>query len=60
MKLLREGQLEDFFETLEAMFSAIPYVLSSRQDERETAPTYFYTAFYLMLVASGGRSEMKC
>lgn len=52
MKYLRNEQLDDFFECLDSMFAAIPYVLSSQQDE-----SYFHTAFYLMVAASGGAAR---
>jgi hypothetical protein len=45
---LRQGKLEVFFETLNAIFAAIPYTLNARRDE-----AYFHTIFYLLLTASG-------
>lgn len=52
---LRNGDLDAFFATMHAIFAAIPYSLSSGQDE-----AYFHTVFYLMLSASGvdARSEL--
>jgi hypothetical protein len=45
---LRQGKLEAFFETLSAIFAAIPYTLNARRDE-----AYFHTIFYLLLTATG-------
>jgi hypothetical protein len=50
-QLARHLQREDlaaFFETVRAIFAAIPYTLSSQRDE-----AYFHTIFYLALTASG-------
>ncbi len=45
---LRREQLDAFFETLTAIFAAIPYDIEAKRDE-----AYFHTLFYLMLTASG-------
>jgi hypothetical protein len=45
---LRQGKLEAFFETVNAIFAAIPYTLNTRRDE-----AYFHTIFYLLLTATG-------
>ncbi len=45
---LQQETFETFFETVAAIFAAIPYTLSSQKDE-----AYFHTLFYLMVSASG-------
>ena len=45
---LRREDFEAFFETMTAIFAAIPYDLESKRDE-----AYFHTLFYLVLSASG-------
>jgi hypothetical protein len=45
---LRQGKLEAFFETLNAILATIPYTLNARRDE-----AYFHTIFYLLLTATG-------
>ncbi len=52
---LIEENLEAFFETITAMFAAIPYTLESKRDE-----AYFHMAFFLIVSASGvnARSEV--
>ncbi len=45
---LRAQNWPAFFDTIHAIFAAIPYTLSAPQDE-----AYFHTLFYLMLTASG-------
>ncbi len=39
---------EAFFETVQAVFGSIPYILSAHRDK-----AYFHTLFYLMVSASG-------
>ncbi|MDM8537893.1 AAA family ATPase [Desulfobacterales bacterium HSG17] len=52
---LNQENLDDFFETITAIFASIPYVLESKRDE-----AYFHTAFFLIVSASGvnARSEV--
>ena len=45
---LRHENFDVFFETLTAIFAAIPYDIESKRDE-----AYFHALFYLMLTASG-------
>jgi len=55
---LGQEDYKSFFETVRAIFGAIPYPLESKRDE-----AYFHTLFYLMVSASGvdARSEvMTC
>ncbi len=54
-KHLREERFEAFFETIRAIFAAIPYPLQTKRDE-----AYYHTVFYLMVSASGvdARSEV--
>ncbi|MEZ4528701.1 MAG: ATP-binding protein [Desulfobacterales bacterium] len=55
---LGQEDYKSFFETVTAIFGAIPYTLESKRDE-----AYFHTLFYLMVSASGvdARSEvMTC
>jgi len=57
-KYLREEDFDAFFETVTAIFSAIPYALNARRDE-----AYFHTMFYLMVSASGadvGNEVLTC
>jgi hypothetical protein len=45
---LAQEDFEAFFETMTAIFAAIPYDIESKRDE-----AYFHTIFYLMMSASG-------
>ncbi|GAK61720.1 AAA-ATPase [Candidatus Vecturithrix granuli] len=45
---LRHEDFDAFFETMTAIFAAIPYDIESKRDE-----AYFHALFYLMLTASG-------
>jgi len=45
---LRTEDFSAFFETMQAIFSSIPYDIESQRDE-----AYFHTIFYLMMSASG-------
>ncbi len=45
---LRRKEFDAFFETMTAIFAAIPYDLEAKRDE-----AYFHTLFYLMMAASG-------
>jgi len=45
---LEKKQFETFFETMTAIFAAIPYDIEAKRDE-----AYFHTLFYLMMTASG-------
>jgi len=45
---LREENFDAFFETVTAIFAAIPYTLNTNRDE-----AYFHTLFYLMVSAAG-------
>ena len=49
---LAEENFEAFFETVTAVFAAIPYTLNTKRDE-----AYFHTLFYLMVSASGTDAE---
>jgi len=51
-KYLMEEDFKAFFETVTAIFAAVPYSLNSRRDE-----AYFHTMFYLMVSASGTDAE---
>lgn len=54
--LLRAERLDDFFESMTAIFAAIPYTLKTERNE-----AWFHTIFYLMVSASAGaaaRSEV--
>ena len=46
--LLRKKDFDAFFETMTAIFAAIPYDIEAKRDE-----AYFHTLFYLMMAASG-------
>jgi len=48
---LLQEKLDDFFETVSAIFASIPYVLETKRDE-----AYFHTIFYLMVCASGANA----
>lgn len=52
---LRAGDLNAFFETVNAIFATIPYTLKGEPNE-----AWFHTLFYLMVAASGvhARSEI--
>ncbi len=52
---LKSGNFDTFFETVNAIFAAIPYTLKTERNE-----AYFHTLFYLMMSASGvdARSEV--
>ena len=45
---LRRKEFDAFFETMSAIFAAIPYDIEAKRDE-----AYFHTLFYLMMAASG-------
>ncbi len=45
---LRDNNFEAFFETMTAIFAAIPYDIEPKRDEAS-----FHTLFYLMITASG-------
>ena len=47
-KYLEEDDFESFFNTVNTIFTSIPYTLNTKRDE-----AYFYTFFYLMVSASG-------
>ncbi len=49
---LRQENFDAFFETITAIFAAIPYTLNTQRDE-----AYFHTLFYLMVSASGADAE---
>ena len=51
-KYLRGEDFDAFFETVTAIFAAIPYTLGAKRDE-----AYFHTLFYLMVSASGADVE---
>lgn len=46
--LLRKQDFDAFFETMTAIFAAIPYDIEAKRDE-----AYFHTLFYLIMAASG-------
>jgi len=57
-KYLREEDFDAFFETVTAIFAAVPYTLNTNRDE-----AYFHTMFYLMMSASGadvGTEVLTC
>ena len=45
---LKKQQFETFFETMTAIFAAIPYDIETKRNE-----AYFHTLFYLIMAASG-------
>lgn len=47
-KFLRDGEIESFIETVQAILAGIPYSQIAGQGE-----AFYHTAFYLMLTASG-------
>jgi hypothetical protein len=49
---LQEENLEAFFETLRAIFAAIPYDIQTKRDEG-----YYHTLCYLALSATGGAAQ---
>lgn len=49
---LQEEDLDAFFETLKAIFAAIPYDIQTRRDEG-----YYHTLCYLALAATGGAAQ---
>jgi len=49
---LQAENFEAFFESLTAIFAAIPYDIQTNRDE-----AYYHTLFYLMISASGGTSQ---
>ena len=51
-KHLQAEDLPAFFETMTAIFAAIPYDIESKWDE-----AYFHALFYLMVSASGGAAQ---
>ncbi len=51
-KYLQEDNLPAFFESLTAIFAAIPYDIQTKRDE-----AYYHTLFYLMIMASGGQAQ---
>jgi hypothetical protein len=51
---LKQEDLDAFFETVIAMFSAIPYTIEGKRDE-----AYFHTAFFLMVSASGADAQSE-
>jgi len=51
-KYLAAEDFKAFFETVTAIFAAVPYSLNSGRDE-----AYFHTMFYLMVSASGTDAE---
>ena len=51
---LELGELDEFIETMTAIYGAIPYTLESKRDE-----AYFHTIFYLMVSASGVRAHSE-
>ncbi len=53
-KYLREESLEEFFETIRAIFAAIPFNLETRRDE-----AYFHTIFYLLVIGSGVNADSE-
>ncbi|WP_186441009.1 PD-(D/E)XK nuclease domain-containing protein, partial [Desulfamplus magnetovallimortis] len=52
---LELNELDNFIETMRAIYASIPNILESKRDE-----AYFHTIFYLMVSASGvtARSEV--
>jgi len=51
-KYLQDEDLEAFFETLKAIFAAIPYDIQTKRDEG-----YYHTICYLALSATGGAAQ---
>lgn len=51
---LELDELENFIETMKAIYASIPNILESRRDE-----AYFHTIFYLMVSASGVRAHSE-
>jgi hypothetical protein len=49
---LADEKLESFFESMTAIFAAIPYDIQTKRDE-----AYYHTLFYLMMSASGGNAQ---
>ncbi len=49
---LRDGKLELFFETVQAIFATIPYDIQAKRDE-----AYYHALFYLMISASGSHAQ---
>jgi len=49
---LQAENFETFFESMTAIFAAIPYDIQTKRDE-----AYYHTIFYLMMSASGGASQ---
>jgi hypothetical protein len=51
---LKRESLDEFFETISAIFASIPYTLETKRDE-----AYFHTLFYLMVSASGADARTE-
>ncbi|MDM8528804.1 AAA family ATPase [Anaerolineales bacterium HSG24] len=51
-RYLAKEKLESFFESMTAIFAAIPYDIQTKRDE-----AYYHTLFYLMMTASGGDAQ---
>ncbi|SLM28587.1 AAA-ATPase [Desulfamplus magnetovallimortis] len=51
---LELGELDNFIETMKAIYASIPNILESKRDE-----AYFHTIFYLMVSASGIRAQSE-
>jgi len=51
-RYLAKEALEPFFESMTAIFAAIPYDIQTKRDE-----AYYHTMFYLMMTASGGEAQ---
>jgi len=49
---LRDGKMDNFFETVQVIFAMIPYDIQTKRDE-----AYYHTLFYLMISASGGHAQ---
>lgn len=54
MPLLWTEDYEGFFELMKSHFAKIPHVLIAQQKTALQNESYFHTAFYLMIAASGG------
>ncbi|SLM31879.1 conserved hypothetical protein [Desulfamplus magnetovallimortis] len=51
---LELNELDNFIETMRAIYASIPNILESHRDE-----AYFHTIFYLMVSASGARARSE-